>query len=406
MNKEMQTGQIKKCFVFLKKILISVKNGERFESASIDWILHHKTMAIVLFVLFIAFIAANGISGILALLFLLSIVLFVLGFIKPSVVKMNSRKKVVKYIGSSLLTLFILITAVSTGNSAVNNNAGSTIVYNQTKNQSKDAGAKPQAQDQTVSNNPNDTSNPEAGANNENQSIGLEANKTDNAQATNQQTSSGPDTSTPLYAVSSVTDGDTLKVNINGTVQTVRLIGMDTPETVDPRKPVQCFGKEASNKAKELLSGRKVRIEKDQTQGELDKYGRTLAYVYRDDGLFYNKYMIEQGYAHEYTYNTPYKYQSEFKTAEKSARENQSGLWSPTTCSGNTTTAATSSITTPANTTASGIYYTSSYYSSKYYYPEKCAGWQSLSSQYLKKFNSLSELLSAYPSRTMSPQCQ
>jgi len=101
------------------------------------------------------------------------------------------------------------------------------------------------------------------------------------------------------YLVSSVVDGDTLKVNINGTIETLRLIGMDTPETVDPRKPVQCFGKEASNKAKELLIGKKVRIEKDSTQGELDKYGRRLVYIYREDGLFYNKYMIEQGYAHE-----------------------------------------------------------------------------------------------------------
>ena len=133
------------------------------------------------------------------------------------------------------------------------------------------------------------------------------------------------------YPISSVVDGDTVKVNINGTIETLRLIGMDTPETVDPRKPVQCFGKEASNKAKELLIGKKVRIEKDPTQGELDKYGRRLAYIYREDGLFFNKYMIEQGYAHEYTYNTPYKYQTEFKVAQKLAQENLRGLWSPDT---------------------------------------------------------------------------
>ena len=135
-----------------------------------------------------------------------------------------------------------------------------------------------------------------------------------------------------FYSVTSVVDGDTIKVNINGTVETLRLIGMDTPETVDPRKPVQCFGKEASNKAKELLVGTKVRLEKDPTQGELDKYGRTLAYIYREDGMFYNKYMIEQGYAHEYTYDEPYKYQAEFKQAEISARENSKGLWNPTIC--------------------------------------------------------------------------
>lgn len=204
------------------------------------------------------------------------------------------------------------------------------------------------------------------------------------------------------YAVTEVVDGDTLKINRGGTVETLRLIGMDTPETVDPRKPVQCFGKEASNKAMELLVGTKVRLEKDPTQGELDKYGRTLAYVYREDGLFYNKYMIEQGYAHEYTYNTPYKYQIEFKAAQKSAQENQRGLWSPSTCNGDTTSTTTAS---PQTTTSSGKFYTSSHYSAKYYYPESCDGWQSLSTSYLKSFDSLEELLAKYQ-RTLSPQCQ
>ena len=205
-----------------------------------------------------------------------------------------------------------------------------------------------------------------------------------------------------FYSVTSVVDGDTIKVNINGTVETLRLIGMDTPETVDPRKPVQCFGKEASNKAKELLVGTKVRLEKDPTQGELDKYGRTLAYIYREDGMFYNKYMIEQGYAHEYTYNTPYKYQAEFKAVQKSAQENLRGLWSPTTCNGDTT----SSSSQPTTTQSAGKFYTSSHYSAKYYYPESCDGWQSLSASYLKSFDSIEALLAPYPSRTKSPQCQ
>jgi len=210
------------------------------------------------------------------------------------------------------------------------------------------------------------------------------------------------------YSVSSVVDGDTLKVNINGTIETLRLIGMDTPETVDPRKPVQCFGKEASNKAKELLIGKKVRIEKDLTQGELDKYGRRLAYIYREDGLFYNKYMIEQGYAHEYTYNTPYKYQTEFKAAQKSAQENLRGLWSPDTCNGDTTSGTndSSSSQTITNSQLTGKYYTSSFRNSKYYYPASCPEWQNLSSSYLKAFDSLETLLVAYPSRVLSPQCQ
>ncbi len=216
-----------------------------------------------------------------------------------------------------------------------------------------------------------------------------------------------------LVSVISVVDGDTIKVLIEGKTTTLRLIGIDTAETVDPRKPVQCFGEEASKKAKELLTGRKVRIEQDSSQGELDKYGRLLAYVYRDDGLFYNEYMVKQGYAHEYTYNTPYKYQTEFKADQKYAQDNKLGLWSPDTCNGDTTTPASlesagvsSSVTTTNTNTQTGtIYYTSSYSTSKYYYPESCDSWKGLTPKYLKSFNSVSALLSAYPSRTLSPQC-
>ncbi len=210
------------------------------------------------------------------------------------------------------------------------------------------------------------------------------------------------------YSVSSVVDGDTVKVNINGTIETLRLIGIDTSETVDPRKPVQCFGKEASDKAKELLAGKKVRIEKDSTQGDLDKYGRSLVYIYREDGLFYNQYMIEQGYAHEYTYDTPYKYQAKFKAAQKLAQDNLRGLWSPNTCNGDTASSAVAPVSpqAPSASQSTGKYYTSSYSTSKYYYPALCSEWQSLSPSYLKAFDSLEALLAAFPSRTLSPQCQ
>ncbi|MCH8331861.1 MAG: thermonuclease family protein, partial [Bacteroidetes bacterium] len=141
-----------------------------------------------------------------------------------------------------------------------------------------------------------------------------------------------------LYKVVKVTDGDTIKVDINGEIETLRLIGMDTPETLDPRKPVQCFAIEASNKAKEILSGQNVRLESDSTQSERDKYSRLLRYVFLEDGTFYNQYMIEEGYAHEYTYqNSPYKYQAEFQEAEKNAREQGKGLWDSNTCNGDTT---------------------------------------------------------------------
>lgn len=135
-----------------------------------------------------------------------------------------------------------------------------------------------------------------------------------------------------LYLVKKVVDGDTFDVSINGQIKRIRLIGVDTPETVDPRKAVQCFGKEASNKAVELLFNKKVKLEADSTQGELDKYGRLLRYVIREDGLFFNKWMIENGYAHEYTYSKPYKYQQEFKNAQQEAETQKRGLWADNAC--------------------------------------------------------------------------
>ncbi len=86
--------------------------------------------------------------------------------------------------------------------------------------------------------------------------------------------------STDLYSVVKVVDGDTVTLSHNDKKETVRLIGINTPETVDPRKPVECFGKEASAQAKALMTGKNVRIEKDASQGDYDKYERLLAYVF------------------------------------------------------------------------------------------------------------------------------
>jgi endonuclease YncB( thermonuclease family) len=134
------------------------------------------------------------------------------------------------------------------------------------------------------------------------------------------------------YEVIKVVDGDTIAIRMNGKSETLRLIGIDTPETVDTRVEVQCFGKESSDKLKSLLDGKKVRLEMDVGEGERDKYKRLLAYVFREDGLFVNKYMIEEGYAYEYTYDTDYKYQKEFKAAQARAKTGEKGLWKPNAC--------------------------------------------------------------------------
>ncbi|MBI4088154.1 thermonuclease family protein [Candidatus Kaiserbacteria bacterium] len=134
------------------------------------------------------------------------------------------------------------------------------------------------------------------------------------------------------YPIVKVIDGDTFTVAMNGESVTVRLIGLDTPETVDPRKPVQCFGKEASEKARQILAGSSVRLESDPSQGELDKYGRLLAYAFLPSNMNVAEYMIIEGYGHEYTYNLPYKYQTDFKAAEDKARVEKRGLWADDAC--------------------------------------------------------------------------
>ncbi|MCG2686669.1 thermonuclease family protein [Candidatus Parcubacteria bacterium] len=220
-------------------------------------------------------------------------------------------------------------------------------------------------------------------------------------------------TTTPLeqkeeyYLVTNVVDGDTFDVSINGVTERIRLIGMDTPELKDPRKPVQCFAAEASKKATDLLLNKKVKLITDPTQDDIDKYNRLLRYAYREDGLFFNKWMIENGYAFEYTYVIPYQYQQEFKDAELYARNNLLGLWSPDTCNGSTEIKTTPTAENPAVLPpGEHKWYTSSYYSAEYYYCDTDNQWEGLSKTYLKEFNSAEELLSAYPSRTLHEPCR
>lgn len=121
--------------------------------------------------------------------------------------------------------------------------------------------------------------------------------------------------------VTRVIDGDTIEIEGG---ERVRYIGIDTPETVDPRKPVQCFGIEASKKNKELVEGQRVRLEKDIT--DRDKYNRLLRYVWVGD-TFVNLELVKQGFAQSYSYPPDIKYQDRFIEAGREAREAKSGLW-------------------------------------------------------------------------------
>lgn len=129
------------------------------------------------------------------------------------------------------------------------------------------------------------------------------------------------------FKVLRVVDGDTIEIEQDGKPVKVRLIGVDTPETVHPSKPVEAFGKEASKFTSNLLKGESVYLEFDKDKA--DKYGRTLAYVYRaPDGLFVNLEIVRQGYGHAYTkYPFDAKMMEVFRHHEKAAREAGRGLW-------------------------------------------------------------------------------
>ena len=124
-----------------------------------------------------------------------------------------------------------------------------------------------------------------------------------------------------LIKVVRVVDGDTIKIEGG---QTVRYIGIDTPETVHPQKAIECFGREASNKNKEIVEGKFVQLERDVS--EVDKYGRLLRYVYVD-GVFVNELLVKEGFAHASSYPPDVKYQDLLVNAQKEAQSQNSGLW-------------------------------------------------------------------------------
>jgi len=133
----------------------------------------------------------------------------------------------------------------------------------------------------------------------------------------------------PIYDVMSITDGDTVKLLLDGPEIPVRLIGIDTPETVHPQKPVETYGKEAAAFLTNLLKGEAVYVQYDQEGLGKDKYGRLLAYLYRvPDGLFVNLEIVRQGYGHAYT-EYPFEHMELFRYYETKAREAEKGLWAP-----------------------------------------------------------------------------
>ena len=130
--------------------------------------------------------------------------------------------------------------------------------------------------------------------------------------------------------VTQIVDGDTIKVNLEGQIYTVRLIGIDTPETKYPRKPVECFGQEATVHLTSLINGATVYLTKDKIGDTVDVYGRLLRYISLG-GDDIDAQMIKDGYAYAYT-KYPFDRKDEYVQYQKEAEVNKVGLWAPGIC--------------------------------------------------------------------------
>jgi len=128
-----------------------------------------------------------------------------------------------------------------------------------------------------------------------------------------------------VAVVTRVVDGDTAHVRYHGRDVTVRFIGVDTPETVAPGQPIECYGPQASAFTKHLLP-RGTQITAAHESGG-DVYGRTLAYLWMPDGSMFNETLVRRGYATVATYPPDTKYVGRFEAAERSAKSADRGLW-------------------------------------------------------------------------------
>ena len=133
-----------------------------------------------------------------------------------------------------------------------------------------------------------------------------------------------------MYSVSRFDDGDTIEINMDGTLEKIRFIGVDTPETHDPRKVVQCFGQAASDYTKNVIGTKKIRLESDPLSSNRDRYNRLLRYIYLPDGTLVNQKIISDGYGFAYT-GFPFTKSPDFVLAQNTARENNKGLWNDCT---------------------------------------------------------------------------
>lgn len=129
-----------------------------------------------------------------------------------------------------------------------------------------------------------------------------------------------------FYKVTEVYDGDTIAINMGSSIEKVRMIGVDTPETHKPNTPVQCFGPQASDFTKNLLTGQAVRLEADPTNSNRDRYDRLLRYVYTQDGTLVDQKLIELGYGFAYL-GFPFQKAESFAASQAEAQSQKLGIW-------------------------------------------------------------------------------
>lgn len=134
-------------------------------------------------------------------------------------------------------------------------------------------------------------------------------------------------------------DGDTIEVRLDGEAgnEKIRFLGINTPESVDPRRPVQCFGKEASHVIKELIEGKRIRLEEDPQSDNRDKYHRLLRNIVLEDGTDVNAMMVRSGYAYAYLSFPLNKFRKKQLSAFQAEAEfNKRGFWADNACGGKT----------------------------------------------------------------------
>lgn len=130
-----------------------------------------------------------------------------------------------------------------------------------------------------------------------------------------------------LYNISHYVDGDTIAVDMNGSVETIRFIGVDTPETHKPNTPVQCYGPEAAAYTKAQISKfGKVRLQADPLDTNRDVYGRLLRYVYLPDGTLLDEQLIKTGHGFAYL-SFPFSMKQQFAAAQSAAQTAKLGVW-------------------------------------------------------------------------------